>query len=184
MSNQNDVDEGPIVDVNIPAIFEPLSQPARYKGIHGGRGSAKSRSAAQQVILDSLDHYERVFCARELQSSIKDSVKHVLDSTIERMGVSDLFHSTKTEIINKENGSNFIFYGLRHNPYKIKSLEGVTKVLVEESESVSQESLDILIPTIREEGSELWFIFNSKFKTDPVYKMFIENPREDAIIIN
>lgn len=185
MSSQIDVDdEFPVIDVNIPVIFEPLSHPARYKALWGGRGSGKSRSAIQQIVIDSTDHYERVLCGREYQTTIKHSVKHMLDATIKNMGLSDLYRSTKTEITNNENGSNYIFHGLRHDPDKIKSLEGITKVLIEEAQSVSQESLDVLIPTIRLEGSEIWFIFNCRHKTDPVYKMFVENPREDAIIIN
>jgi len=183
MLNQSDVDDGPIVDVSIPAIFEPLAQPARYKGIHGGRGSAKSWSVAQQLIIDSLAGYERILCGREYQSTIKDSVKHILDSQIRNMGVADLFHSTNSEIINKENGAHFIFHGLRRDPHKVKSLEGITKAWIEEANTVSQESIDVLVPTVRVENSELWFTFNSKAKTDPVYKMFVENPREDAIII-
>ena len=175
--------EGPLVDITLPYVFEPLSIPSRYKAIHGGRGSAKSWSVAKQLIIDSMDHYERVLCAREYQTTIKDSVKEVLDTQIRMMGVEDLFHSTNTEIINKENGSNFIFYGLRRDPHKIKSLEGVTKCWIEEANTVSQQNLDDLDPTIRVDDSEIWFTFNCKFKTDPVYKMFITEGRDDAVVI-
>lgn len=179
-----DDDEGPIVDVNIPSIFKDLTSPSRYKAIHGGRGSAKSWSVAQQLIIDCMERYERILCAREYQTTIADSVKHVLDSQINKMGVSDLFHSTKKEIINKENGSHFLFHGFRRDPQKIKSLEGVTRVWIEEANTVSQETIDDLDPTIRTDGSEIWFTFNCKHKTDPVYNMFITEGRDDALVIN
>jgi phage terminase large subunit len=170
------------VKVQLPKGFRFLTTPSRYKIAYGGRGAAKSRSFARALILLSAKFKERILCAREIQLSISDSVKRVLDE-IARLKMEAIFESTKTEIRCLPTGSNFIFSGLKNNPDKIKSTEGVTKCWIEEAHTVSQESLDILIPTIREEGSEIWASFNPKYKTDPIYKMFVgENPPPSSIV--
>jgi len=169
--------------IELPKDFEFLFQPARYKVAHGGRGSAKSRSFATALILFAMKSQERILCAREIQNSIKDSVKRVLDDEIERLGVSQVFSSTKTSIICDVTKSEIIFSGLWNHIDSIKSMEGITKCWVEEAHSMSQESLDILLPTIRSKGSEIWFSFNAKYKDDPVYKMFVsDEPPPNSIV--
>lgn len=139
--------------------------------MRGGRGSAKSRSAAAALILQAAESPHRILCAREIQKSIKDSVKRLLDDEIERLGLSHFFESVENEIRGK-NGSLFIFAGLRGNSASIKSMEGITRCWIEEAQTISRASLDDLIPTIRTPGSEIWFTYNPRFETDPVDVMF------------
>lgn len=113
----------------------------------------------------------RILCCREVQRSIRDSVKRLLDDKIAASRLGDFFGSTDTEI-RGENGSLFLFAGLRTNIESIKSLEGVDIAWVEEAHAVARRSLDLLIPTIRKEGSELWFSWNPTLPTDPVDAMF------------
>lgn len=139
--------------------------------MRGGRGSAKSRSAAAALILQAAESPHRILCAREIQKSIKDSVKRLLDDEIERLGLSHFFESVENEIRGK-NGSLFIFAGLRGNSASIKSMEGITRCWIEEAQTISRASLDDLIPTIRTPNSEIWFTYNPRFETDPVDVMF------------
>ena len=139
--------------------------------MRGGRGSAKSRSAAAALLLQAASEPHRVLCAREIQKSIKDSVKRLLDDEIARLGLGDFFESVENEIRGK-NGSLFIFAGLRGNSASIKSMEGITRCWVEEAQTISRASLDDLIPTIRTPGSEIWFTYNPRFDTDPIDTMF------------
>lgn len=110
-------------------------------------------------------------CAREIQKSIKDSVKRLLDDEIKRLGLEDFYESIENEIRGK-NGSLFIFAGLRGNSASIKSMEGITRCWVEEAQTISQSSLNDLVPTIRTPGSEIWFTYNPRFDTDPIDVMF------------
>ena len=158
---------------DLPYAFEGLYQPARYKCFYGGRGSGKSHSVASTLIYLACisDKPLRIACYREIQKSIRDSSKRLLDDKIAQMGLSWFFESTQNEI-RGQNGSLFIFGGLRSNPEAVKSTEGLDIAWIEEAATVSQTSLDILIPTLRKPGSELWFTYNPRFATDPVDKMF------------
>ena len=144
---------------------------ARYFAIHGGRGSAKSRSVATALLLRAAEKPMRILCAREIQKSIRDSVKRLLDDEIARLGLSDFYSSLETEI-RGANGSLFIFAGLRSNVESVKSMEGVDVCWVEEAQTVSQTSLDTLVPTIRAPGSQIMFTWNPRAATDPVDAMF------------
>lgn len=155
----------------LPEWAERLWEPSRYKVMRGGRGSAKSRTAAAALLIQAVQEVHRVLCAREIQKSIKDSVKRLLDDEIDRLGLTDFFESTENEIRGK-NGSLFIFAGLRNNTASIKSIEGVTRCWVEEAQTISQSSLNDLIPTIRAPGSEVWFTYNPRHATDPIDVMF------------
>lgn len=172
------------MEVDLPDWARRLWEPSRYKALHGGRGGGKSRSVATALVLQAAEKPERILCAREVQKSIKDSVKRLLDDEIERLGLRAFFTSTETEIRGR-NGSLFIFSGLRGNAAGIKSLEGVTKAWVEEAQTISQGSLDTLVPTIRQAGSELWFTWNPDLPTDPIDAMFRgENgPPPGAIVV-
>jgi phage terminase large subunit len=169
------------VKVELPEAFQFLAQPARYKVAYGGRGSAKSWSVARVLCLLAASKPIRILCARELQSSIRDSVHRLLADQIEALNLS-----ARLEIQNAEirgvNGSLFIFEGLRHNTTKIKSMEGIDICWVEEAERVSEESWKILVPTIRKPGSEIWVTFNPEQETDPTYTRFVKNPPPDAIV--
>lgn len=170
-------------DIELPDWSRQLFQPSRFKAMWGGRGGGKSRSVASALVLKALQSPERVLCAREVQKSIKDSSKRLLDDEIARMEVGHLFDSTESEIRGK-NGSLFIFAGLRGNASQIKSLEGVTIAWVDEAQTITQASLDTLIPTIRAPGSEIWLTWNPLRAEDPVDAMFRSDvPPPDAKVI-
>lgn len=168
--------------VKLPKIFKFLFEPSRYKAAYGGRGSGKSHSFATALVLKASETPLRILCCREIQKSIKDSSKRLIDDKIKECGLGWMFESTETEIRGK-NGSLFLFAGLKTNPEAIKSMEGIDIAWVEEADRVSQRSLDLLIPTVRKESSELWFTWNPNDELDAVDMMFRgKTPPHNAII--
>jgi len=161
--------------VRVAPAFLELYKPHRHKVLYGGRGGAKSTHVADWLVSIAARSPERILCAREVQNSIKDSVKRLIDDRIAAQGLTQHFVSTDSEIRCPATGSVFIFSGLRINPEKIKSTEGVTKCWVEEAETVSERSLELLIPTIRKNGSELVFTFNPDRVSAPVYQKYVAN---------
>lgn len=160
--------------LQLPEAFRFLRQPladdgtpVRWRAAYGGRGSAKSRSFVREIILRGAERPERILCCREIQRSIRDSVKRLLDDEIGRVGLGDFYESTDAEIRGK-NGTLFIFAGLRSNPDSVKSAEGLTKAVIFEANKVSQRSLELLVPTVRAPGSEIWAEWNPEFPTDPI----------------
>ncbi len=154
--------------------FLPLLRPRRFKGARGGRGSAKSHFFAENLIEECLVEHTRAACLREFQASIKDSVKQLLEDKIAKFGVGPVFKVTDTEIVGP-NDSLIVFKGLRnHTATSIKSLEGFTRAWVEEAQTISQRSLDLLTPTFRKD-SEMRFSWNPSHKTDPIDRFFREN---------
>lgn len=154
--------------IQMPETFRFLFEDGwRYKASYGGRGSGKSHAFAQALVLQAAQKPLRILCAREIQRSIKDSVKRLLDDKIAASGLSGFYTSTDTEI-RGANGSLFVFAGLRTNPDSIKSLEGLDRAWIEEAATVSQNSLNILIPTLRKPGSEIWMTWNPRLPNDPV----------------
>ncbi|NCH76691.1 PBSX family phage terminase large subunit [Cronobacter sakazakii] len=125
----------------------------------------------------------RFLCARELQNSISDSVIRLLDDTITREGYAAEFEVQRASIRHLITGSEFMFYGIKNNPTKIKSLEGIDICWVEEAEAVSKESWDILIPTIRKPGSEIWVSYNPKNILDDTHQRFVINPPDDICLL-
>lgn len=171
------------IRVEVPRKLKPLLYPKRYKGAYGGRGGAKSHFFAEQVILQAYSSHKRIVCIREVQNSIKDSVKQLLIDKIEKLGISQWFEVLESEI-RGPHGSLIIFKGMQsYNASNIKSLEGYDIAWVEEAQTLSQHSLDLLRPTMRRDGSELWFSWNPRFKTDPVDKFFRKNPPSDAVSV-
>ena len=137
------------VIAQFPKKLQFLFKPKRYKVAYGGRGSAKSWSYARALILKAADSRIRILCTREVQKSIKDSVHKLLSDQIEELGLSGKFQILETEI-RGHNGSEILFAGLSsHTVESIKSYEGVDIVWIEEAQTVSKKSWDILIPTIR-----------------------------------
>lgn len=173
-----------ILKVECPRKLVPLLQPKRYKGACGGRGGCKSHFFAEQVVLRCIKAETRVVCVREVQNSIKKSVKQLIEDKIRKLGVSDLFDVLETEIRGR-NGSVVVFVGMQaYNADNIKSLEGFDIAWVEEAQTLSQYSLDLLRPTIRKPGSELWFSWNPKYKTDAVDYFFRgPNPPPDSVCV-
>ena len=156
--------------IELPSCFKYLNKPKRYKGAYGGRGSGKSWGFADMLLLLGTMQPMKILCGREYQASINDSVKSLLDDTIYRRGYDNFYDTKKTEIIGG-NGTRFTFLGLRHDPQKVKSMEGIDIFWGEEANTITQESLDILIPTIRKENSELWFSYNRKLVDEPVHAL-------------
>lgn len=165
----------------IDATFAELYEPHRYKVFYGGRGSGKSWAVARALIAISDFGMTRVLCCREIQNSIRDSAYQLLKDTADRMGVLDHFEFKEAEIVNTHTGSRFIFSGLLRNENSIRSKEGIDICWVEEASSVSQSSWDVLTPTIRKPGSELWLTFNPLTVDDPT-NVFLENPPPNAYV--
>lgn len=165
---------------SFPAWAKPLFEPKRVKALHGGRGSGKSWAVARALITRAAQQTTRVLCGREIQRSIRDSVHRLLCDQIERMGLGAGFVITETEI-KHVNGSLFVFSGLaQHTVESIKSFEGIDVVWIEEAQTVSKRSWDILTPTIRKEGSEIWLTMNPDMDTDETYVRFIAHNDPDA----
>ena len=167
--------------VEFPLKLQCLFEPARYKVLWGGRGGAKSWGIARALLIIGLNKPIRVLCAREFQTSIKDSVHKLLSDQIINMGLTD-FYEVVDRTIRGKNGSEFNFVGLKNNVANVKSYEGVDICWVEEAQSVSARSWDVLIPTIRKEQSEIWVSFNPELATDNTYQRFILNSPANAIV--
>jgi phage terminase large subunit len=169
-----------VTEIVIPKAFDYLWKPKRYKGGYGGRGSAKSHSFARTLLVMGARTHKRIVCGREIQKSIKDSVHQLLsDIIISHPALRSHYHVQDTEIVGK-NGSTFIFRGLRHNTRDLKSLEGADILWIEEAENVSDSSYEIIIPTLRKEGSEIWATWNTKNLSDPTHRRFVTEADEDT----
>lgn len=162
--------------------FRELWRPHRYKVFYGGRGSGKSWAVAQSLIVMSDLANIRVLCCREIQNSIKDSSYQVLKDTAERLGIAGRFSFLESEIRHNRTGSRFIFKGLMRNEQSVKSTEGIDICWCEESQTISETSWEVLIPTIRKPNSEIWVTFNPLNADDPTTKRFIENPPPEAYV--
>lgn len=168
------------IEINIPECFQELFAPARYKSYRGGRGGAKSYAFADALLLKASQQPLRILCARELQSSIRESVHHLLETRIQALGLSELFDVQKATILGI-NGSEFIFKGIRFNVDEIKSMEGIDICWIEEAQNVSDASWKVLIPTIRKEGSEIWLSWNTGTEDDATYQKFVTAPPPDCV---
>lgn len=162
-----------VKEVEIPEAFGELFEPARYKAFHGGRGSAKSHSFASVLVMKGAQQSLRWLFCREIQKSLATSVHQLLRDKIDAHGLSDAYRVTKDGIRGTQNDTHFLFAGLRTNPDSIKSMEGLDGAWVEEAHSISQTSLDLLTPTVRKPGSEIWFSWNRRNVSDPVDNLFL-----------
>lgn len=171
------------VDVEFPASLRFLFDPSRYKVAYGGRGSGKSWGFARALLITGAQVPLRVLCAREIQKSIKQSVHTLLEDQIQALGLGAFYEVTEAEIRGK-NGTTFSFTGLAtHTVESVKSFEGCDRVWVEEAQTVSKKSWDILIPTIRKPGSEIWVSFNPDIDTDDTYQRFVVNPPPNCVTV-
>jgi len=165
-----------------PSKLKWLFEPHRFKVAYGGRGSGKSWNFARALLIKGTEAPMRILCAREVQKSIKQSVHTLLKDQIQDLGLGDFYEVIETSI-RGINGTEFSFAGLATNTVEsIKSFEGVEVVWVEEAQTVSKRSWDILIPTIRKPGSEIWVTFNPYMDTDETYKRFVINKPPNARI--
>lgn len=163
-------------------LFDPPLGSVRYRVYYGGRGGAKSWSIARAALTHGVNRPLRVLCVREYQTSIRDSVHRLLSDQIVAMGLEKVYTVEKSRIYSEATKTEFLFFGLKRDPHTIKSLEGVDLCWVEEAHAISSSSLELLIPTIRKEGSEIWFSFNPDQESDPVYSRFVKDPPKSAIV--
>ncbi len=152
--------------------FDILFRPKRFKVFYGGRGGLKSWGVAQALELKGYEDKLRILCTRELQGSIKESVHRLLSDTVSRLSM-DYFYDIEVSTIKGKNGTGFFFEGLKNNTTKIKSFEGVDICWAEEAEAIVEDSWDILIPTIRKAGSEIWISFNPDDEMGATYQRFV-----------
>ena len=165
--------------VKLQCLFQP--EKSRYRILYGGRGGAKSWGVARALLIKGAQRSLRILCAREFQTSIKDSVHKLLCDQIIDLGLEGFYEITQASIRGK-NGTEFAFVGLKNNVANVKSYEGVDICWVEEAQTTSRLSWNILIPTIRKEGSEIWVTFNPELETDETYQRFVLHPPENSVV--
>jgi len=171
------------LDINTPRVFVPLLAPARYKGAHGGRGSGKSHFFADLIVERCLREFTRAVCVREIQRSLEQSVKRLIEDKIAEHGLDSKFKILESRI-ETPNGGVIIFQGMQnHTSQSIKSLEGYHVAWVEEAQSLSQSSLTLLRPTIRVPNSEIWFSWNPRSPRDAVDNFLRKEPPADSIVV-
>jgi len=158
--------------LNLPEKAVFLREPRRYKVLYGGRGGGKSWSAARVLLERGAREPIRVLCAREHQTSIRDSVHRLLADQIRVLELG-AYYTVTAEAIRGVNGTAFVFAGLRHNVDNIRSKEGIDVCWVEEAQAVSRHSWETLIPTIRKDGSEIWVTFNPMLEEDDTWQRFV-----------
>jgi len=172
------------IKIEIPAEYKELfTDWWREAAIYGGRYSLKSHTVARYLLIRARQQKTRVLCCREFQTSIKESSHQLLADLIEYYGLND-FTVTDNSIINKETGSDFLFKGLWNNEQGIKSTEGVDIAWVEEAQTVSNNSLEVLTPTVRKDNSKIIYTYNRLLEEDPVHKRLVIEGRPNTLIIN
>ncbi len=174
------------VSARIGEIFQPRQvngKLVRYRGAFGGRGSGKSTDFAQMAVIRKIERPGNFLCCRELQKSIKDSVYSLIREQIYNMGAYECFEVGETFIRSKIHpDSQFLFNGLRTNPQEIKSMNRLDVGWIEEAQAVSQKSLDLLLPTVRMDESEIWATWNPQDELDPIHDMLVTNKPENAVV--
>jgi phage terminase large subunit len=172
-----------VVEAEFIEKLEPLFEPHRFKVLRGGRASVKSWSIARALVIIGASRKLQVLCAREYQSSIRESVHKLLSNQIELLGLSSLYEIQQAGIYGPH-GTQFAFVGLSDKTAEnLKSYEDFDVAWVEEARNTTQRSWNILRPTIRKDGSEIWVSFNPELDTDPVWTMFVEDPPEGTFTI-
>jgi phage terminase large subunit len=172
------------IKVEIAEPFVPLvTQPMRIKFYYGGRGGGKSYAFADSLLMLGIQKKLFIACLREIQDTIRDSVHKLLSDRISVYNLIE-YEIKETEIVNKKNGTRFIFKGLRdQDPQKIKSLEGVDIAWIEEAQTITKKSWDILNPTIRKDGSEIWISMNRQEENDPLWVALAAKPDERTLVV-
>jgi len=170
-----------VSNAEFPEKLSVLFDKHRYKVTFGGRGGGKSWAIARALLIIGASKPTRILCAREFQTSIRDSVHKLLCDQIETLRLHGFYEITQNSIRGR-NGSEFFFVGLKNNVTNIKSFEGVDVCWVEEASSVSRMSWNVLIPTIRKQDSEIWISFNPELETDETYQRFVVHPPSDCVV--
>ncbi len=172
------------VKIQIPAEFKALfSDNWREAAIYGGRNSLKSHTVARYLLIRARQERLRVGCFREFQNSIADSSHVLLKDLIEEYGLGE-YRVTNDSIINTHTGSDFIFRGLHNNIQSVKSIEGIDIAWIEEAQTVTEASIDVLTPTVRSEGSKIIYTYNRLRDKDPVHQRLVIDGRPNTLVIN
>jgi phage terminase large subunit len=174
------------VTYDFPEKLQFLFSPARYKVAYGGRDGTKSWGFARALLVHGLTGKERILCVREFQRSLDESVHRLLADQITLMKMNYLYEVQQAHIIGRgsASGTEFSFEGVRHNVQKVKSYEGITKCWIEEAARLSRESFNVLNPTIRVPGSEIWITFNPEAEDDFIYQYFVvKKPPPDSVVM-
>lgn len=170
--------------IEIPIEYKRLfDKDWREAAIYGGRYSLKSHTVARYLLIRARQEKTRVACFREFQNSIADSSHHLLSFLIKQYELNE-FKVTDNSIINTINGSDFIFRGLHNNEQSVKSVEGIDIAWVEEAQTVSNESIEILTPTVRKPNSQIIYTYNRLLEDDPVHKRLVLEGRPNTLVIN
>lgn len=170
--------------IQIPREYQPLfKNDWREAAIYGGRYSLKSHTVARYLLIMAMMAKTRVACFREFQNSIAESSHQLLSDLIQRYGLVD-FQVTDKSIVNSRNGSDFLFKGLHHNEQSIKSIEGIDIAWVEEAQTISKESLEVLTPTVRKPNSKIIYTYNRFLEDDPVHTRLVIEGRPKTLIIH
>jgi len=159
-------------------LFNPEWRTIVY---YGGRASGKSHAVAQALLLRGRNEKIRILCTREVQNTIKDSVHKLLTDLIEKYNFKE-YEVQRDAIINRKTGSEFLFKGLKHNINEIKSTEGIDVCWIEEGQSITEASLNILTPTIRKQGSQIIITFNRFNELDPVFVKYVMNKKDKTYV--
>lgn len=159
-----------------------LFKPKRYKVLYGGRGGSKSHDVAGALLTLGCQNKMLILCAREVQKSIAQSVHRLLKNKISSDAALSSFYTVQENKIVGGNGTEFHFLGLKHNVDSVRSYEAVDICWVEEAANVSDNSWEVLIPTIRKPNSEIWLTFNPRFATDPTWVRFVEQADENVFV--
>ena len=172
--------------ISAAACYSPLLSPSRYKAAFGGRGSGKSQFFADEVVKAHLANPgRRTVCIREVQKSLKQSAKRLIEDKIEQYNLAPQGFRSTNEFIETPGNGTIIFQGMQdHTAESVKSLEGFDCAWIEEAQTLSELSLQLLRPTIRKPGSELWFSWNPRRADDPVDKLLRgPTPPTDATVV-
>jgi phage terminase large subunit len=170
------------LQLETPEVFVPALDPARYVGLYGGRGSGKSYFMADKLIERAIMRPTRWMCVRETQVSLKQSVKQLLMQEIDRLNVGRYFKERTSHI--ETPGGEFVFTGMKnHNSESIKSYQGFHGAWIEEAQTFSQRSLELIRPTIREDDSEIWMTWNPNLPTDPVDVFMRQQRPKNSILV-
>jgi phage terminase large subunit len=163
-----------------------LYEPHRYKILYGGRGSGKSYGVAEAIIYYALVYNINILCCRHIQASISDSSKSTIETMIRQYGFTSLFTIKRDEIESNLTGARIIFRGLYRNQDSLKSIPNLYIAWVEEADTLTEETYNILYPTLREKNSEIWMTFNPQSETDFVSRQYLlpSSPPVRGCIIN
>lgn len=173
-----------MAQIEIPIEYKRLfDNDWREAAIYGGRYSLKSHTVARYLLIMARMQKTRVACFREFQNSISESSHQLLSDLITLYGLKE-FKVTDKSIINEINGSDFLFKGLHHNEQSIKSIEGIDIAWVEEAQTISRSSLDVLTPTVRKPGSKIIYTYNRLMEDDPVHVRLVLEGRPNTLVIN